>query len=1527
MQNLFKSRMVIRKYVDFGLKFTATKILTMALILPIVLGIATSAKAQSDLIISGVVDGPLSGGVPKAVELLVVNNIADLSIYGFGSANNGGGTDGEELTFPAVSATAGSFIYVASEATGFTSFFGFAPDYTSGAAAINGDDAIELFQNGSVVDVFGDINVDGNGEPWEYQDGWAKRVDATGPDGTTFVLANWTFSGPNALDGEITNASAATPFPIILPTITNLVISGVIDGPLSGGTPKAIEFFVVNDITDLSAYGFGSANNGGGSDGEEFTFPAVNAVAGSYIYVASEVTQFGNFFGFAPDYTSGTASINGDDAIELFQDGVVVDVFGDINVDGNGEPWEYQDGWAKRVDGTGPDGSTFALGNWTFSGPNALDGETTNATAATPFPLPGAPGSTDLLITGVIDGPLPGGLPKAVEFLVLNDITNLSIYGFGSANNGGGSDGEEFTFPAGTATAGSFIYVASEATEFDNFFGFAPDYTGGAANINGDDAIELFQNGGVVDVFGDINVDGNGQPWEYLDGWAKRVDSTGPDGSTFVLANWTFSGPNALDGETSNATAATPFPMAGIDLLITGIVDGPLSGGTPKAVEFYVIQNISDLSVYGFGSANNGGGTDGEEFTFPAGSATAGSFIYVASEAIQFNNFFGFSPDHTSSAANINGDDAIELFKEGAVVDVFGDINVDGNGEPWEYLDGWASRISGTGPDGSTFILANWTFSGPNALDGETSNATATSPFPLGTYSTTSPPAFAEIFEIQGSGLVSPFENLIVTTEDNVVTGVAPNGFFIQTPTVRSDSDSETSDGIFVFTGGAPAVTIGDQVDVTGTIVEFFELTEIGSSPTVSIDFSGAALPAPVLLDGNTPSPNQPQPANEMERFEGMLVEILEGFATGATDQFGDVAVVAGSSRAFREPGIIFPGLSGLPIWDGNPEIFEINPDALGLPNESVPAGAEVSATGPLSFSFGDYQIHPTTFSFSGATEPRPVRDRIAGEFTVATQNMFRLFEGQSDFADRVTKFSMQIRDILGAPDIIAVQEVENLSALQALANKIQTDDAGIVYMPYLVEGNDVGGIDVGFLVRNTVQVNAVTQLGANEIFSFDNSLLHDRPPLLLVGEFLVSGSPVPISVLGLHQRSLSGIEGSQSTRIRLKRQTQATSVSLMVDSLQTANPNINLVVTGDFNAYQFTDGYADVLGQIMGTPADNTQAQLPGTDEVAPDLSNEILSLPTEEQYSFVFRGSAQSLDHMLVSELLQSKVSGIEYARGNADVPSTLINDNSTPLRSSDHDGLVLFLDLTPPEIVVNPDPAQLWPPNHKYNTFNISDFVVSVNDNGSSDISLDDVFVTSVTSDEPENGRGDGNTTNDIVIVDCQTVDLRAERDGRGNGRVYTIHLAAEDLSGNTGTALFQVHVPKNKSNNSAIDDGPVYEVQSGCSAPETLAKSTQSKVAELNNIPTVFMLEQNYPNPFNPETVIHFSLPKASSVEITVFNMLGQKIQNLSNTRYEAGIHSISWNGKDQNGNFVSSGIYLYQLRAGNFLQVKKMTLLR
>ena len=168
-----------------------------------------------------------------------------------------------------------------------------------------------------------------------------------------------------------------------------------------------------------------------------------------------------------------------------------------------------------------------------------------------------------LYIAGVIDGPLSGGVPKGLTVCASATITDLSIYGFGSANNGGGTDGEEYTFPSVCMEAGDCMFIASEDGGPTGFFGCAPfDVTGtaGAASINGDDAIELFCNGTVEDLFGDINVDGSGQCWDHLDGWGTN-NLSAPNFGTFNCANWTFSGINALDGETSNAGATTPYPI------------------------------------------------------------------------------------------------------------------------------------------------------------------------------------------------------------------------------------------------------------------------------------------------------------------------------------------------------------------------------------------------------------------------------------------------------------------------------------------------------------------------------------------------------------------------------------------------------------------------------------------------------------------------------------------------------------------------------------------------------------------------------------------------------------------------------------------------------------------------------------------------------------------------------------------------------------------------------------------------------
>lgn len=177
----------------------------------------------------------------------------------------------------------------------------------------------------------------------------------------------------------------------------------------------------------------------------------------------------------------------------------------------------------------------------------------------------------------------------------------------------------------------------------------------------------------------------------------------------------------------------------GQDMVLTGVFDGPLPGGVPKLIEIYVINDIPDLSLFGVESANNGAASIGAaEYTFPAGAKTAGSYIYLGfdNNTGGFNTYFGVDLDYADNVANNNGDDAILLYKNTTVIDVFGVAGTDGTGEPWETLDGWAYRNNDTGPDGSTFVLGNWTFSGVDATDGCTTNASCASVYPIGTFTT-----------------------------------------------------------------------------------------------------------------------------------------------------------------------------------------------------------------------------------------------------------------------------------------------------------------------------------------------------------------------------------------------------------------------------------------------------------------------------------------------------------------------------------------------------------------------------------------------------------------------------------------------------------------------------------------------------------------------------------------------------------------------------------------------------------------------
>ena len=171
-----------------------------------------------------------------------------------------------------------------------------------------------------------------------------------------------------------------------------LRLQGIIDFDLTSGgyTGKAVHLFVGTSINDLSQYGIGVANNGNGGDGQEYTFPTISVDDGDHILLARDSSALSSYLGVCYQMfdviiiASNAIDQNGNDAIELYKDSVVVQTFGDISVDGTGTPWEYLDSWAYR---TGSFSSSFNISAWTFGGVECTIGSLTTQTSSCPYPF------------------------------------------------------------------------------------------------------------------------------------------------------------------------------------------------------------------------------------------------------------------------------------------------------------------------------------------------------------------------------------------------------------------------------------------------------------------------------------------------------------------------------------------------------------------------------------------------------------------------------------------------------------------------------------------------------------------------------------------------------------------------------------------------------------------------------------------------------------------------------------------------------------------------------------------------------------------------------------------------------------------------------------------------------------------------------------------------------------------------------------------------------------------------------------
>jgi uncharacterized protein len=630
------------------------------------------------------------------------------------------------------------------------------------------------------------------------------------------------------------------------------------------------------------------------------------------------------------------------------------------------------------------------------------------------------------------------------------------------------------------------------------------------------------------------------------------------------------------------------------------------------------------------------------------------------------------------------------------------------------------------------------------------------------------------IHDIQGRQHLSPYRGSFALAVPGVVTARRFNGFYFQDP--QPDADERTSEGLFVFTGGAPpaAAAVGAAVTVSGRITEFrsgcsptcappdFPAGNFGSSAftnltttemdraTVTATGTGAIAPTVVgvggrvppstVIDNDTPDPEQDDPPlvtgnvesksgapldvdgqdptfdpsedgiDFYESLEGMLTRIDDAVVIEPTNTFGsgagqnsELAVLAdggaGASLRTTRGGVLARSFdTELPhdyrFGDFNPERLILNDPVARDAGRAPAPKADVRDRfgGPIDaivdYSFGNYKFLALQFPelVDGGLTPERATATSDKQLSVASYNVENL-DAVNDAA-RMSRIGRQIAENLRAPDIIGVEEVQDLDGegpagpagdvtFAALVQAIA--DAGGPRYEYRqidpVHNADGGApnanIRVGFLFRPdrvtfvdrpggtalTPTADDPAQPGAQLTFSPgridpENPAWEDsRKPL--AGEFRFDGRTV--FVVANHFASKGGdapLFGRFQEPYRpseLQRRRQASVVNGWVEELLGADSHARVIVLGDLNDFDFS-GTADVL-----------ESGAPGSDR---ELSNLWDLVPADDHYSYIFEGNGQVLDQILASKSLMAPNPDMEPVHMNTEFSAEQQSDHDPPL-----------------------------------------------------------------------------------------------------------------------------------------------------------------------------------------------------------------------------------------------------------------------
>lgn len=585
------------------------------------------------------------------------------------------------------------------------------------------------------------------------------------------------------------------------------------------------------------------------------------------------------------------------------------------------------------------------------------------------------------------------------------------------------------------------------------------------------------------------------------------------------------------------------------------------------------------------------------------------------------------------------------------------------------------------------------------------------------------------IAQIQGQGVGSPIPLGTLVTTEGVVTAQRVNGYFIQSAIGEDDGDPATAEGLFVFTGssGLPAgAAIGNRVRVTGRVNEFsrsphgFPLTQLTGS-SLEVVSTGNPLPPAVVLGEDDLSPANPPEA--LGRYQGMRVSLPAARVVGPTNFFGDFYVTLPEvARPFREPGVGVLDAVPLPPEKDIPR-FDLNPERLRVESTGLIGGTPLffdtgtlveNLGGVMYYDRGDFTLLVGDNSGvvgSGGAVPVGVPAAPEGAVRIGSYNIQNLAGGEDLPAARLDKLSRVFCEFLDLPDIVGLIEIADLATLDRLARAINDDEYGHCpdspqYQAYLLSNQSSQRL--GYLVRTAAVANGMPRVEVVEVAEeFADEMLvapdgstnsgprFDRPPLRLQavvhGVNSAEGDSYPLTVVLNHTLSLLAVNDlsprtdaweTAGNRSRGKRLQQALRLGELVQARQVADPDERIVLIGDYNAFEFSDGYVDLLGIIGGQAAPENEVLLWAESPVERPLLNLAYTVPQENRYSYVFEGNIQALDHILVNQaVLDSGEVVLHYARINADFAVDNAEDPSVPVRSSDHDALVAWIVPTPP------------------------------------------------------------------------------------------------------------------------------------------------------------------------------------------------------------------------------------------------------